>query len=83
MWNLISSLIAIKHDFDIKLGFINWVVYNLIILYNIILYNIILLIIFCIQKFRKSSMFSRNCEICLENWKLWQALTAVELNTFG
>ena len=36
-----------------------------------------------IKSLEKASLFLRNNVICLKNWKLWRALTSVELNFFA
>ena len=59
---------------NIKLGFMDW-----------LLYYFIILIKQCKIPYRtlgKALLFSRNKVFCLKNWKLWRVPTTLEFNIF-
>ena len=58
----------------LKLAFIEWFFYNLVILIK--LYKIRYL------NLDKALLFPRNQAICLKNWKLWRAPTTTKFNIF-
>ena len=60
-----KSWVKVAHVVKLKLAFMEWFFYNLVILIK--LYKIWYL------NFDKALLFLRNQAICLKNWKLWQA----------
>ena len=66
--------IKVAQVVNIKLGFMDWFLYYLIMLIKKckIPYKIL----------DKALLFSRNQVFCLKNWKLWRALTTLEFNIF-
>ena len=71
----ISNFKPIKVVRVVKFTFMEWFFYNFVILIK--LYKIWYL------NLGKALLFPRNKTICLKNWKLWRAPTAIKFNIFA
>ena len=69
-----SLVFKVTRVVNMKLGFMNWFLYYLIIPIE-----------WCKIPYKtldKTLLFSRNQGVCLKNWKFWRAPTTVEFNLF-
>ena len=69
-----SFFFKVARVVQLKLAFMEWFFYDLVILIK--LYKIRYL------NLDKALWFPRNQAICLKNWKLWRASTALKFNNF-
>ena len=68
------SLFKVAHVVRLKFAFMEWFLYNLLMLIK--LYKIQHL------NLDKALLFPRNQAICLKNWKFWRAKTTSKFNIF-
>ena len=72
-WTPMSKSFKVARVVKLKLAFVEWFFYNLVILIK--LQN-------SLPKFRQALLFPRNQAICLKISKFWRAPTATKFNIF-